>query len=265
MAFPSLKVVKVEVDSQPLHSQFCRRIFDAVHGLAHPGIRATMRLISSHYLWPDLAAKVTNWCRSCQYCQRAKVTRQPLAVVQPIQVPTVRFSHVHLDVVGPLPCTKEGFTHLLTAVVRPTQWAEALPLKATAASDCAEAFITGWVARYGVPAVVTSDRGVQFTSSFWAAMTARLGIRHKLTTAFHPQANGAVDRFHRQLKDTLRPRLAGADWFSHLPWVMLGLRAVPRENSGLSAAELVFGAPLTLPGPIINAAEPPPEVFIQQL
>jgi hypothetical protein len=134
-----------------------------------------------------------------------------------------------------------------------------------AAADCAEAFIAGWVARYSVPAAVIFDRGVQFTLSFWVAMTARLGIRHKLTTAFHLQANGAVKRFYRQLKDAMRARLARADWFSHLPWVMLGLRAAPRENSGLSAAELVFGAPLTLPSPIINAAEQPPEVFVQQL
>jgi hypothetical protein len=71
--------------------------------------------------------------------------------VQPIQVPTVRFSHVHLDLVGPLPCTKQGFTHLLTVIDRSTRWAEALLLRATAAADCAEAFIAGWVARYGVP------------------------------------------------------------------------------------------------------------------
>jgi hypothetical protein len=58
-----------------------------------------------------------------------------------------RFSHIHLDIVGPLPCTKEGFTHLLTAVDRSTRWGEALLLKATAA---AEAFITRWVARYSI-------------------------------------------------------------------------------------------------------------------
>jgi Integrase zinc binding domain len=66
--------------------QFCRRIFDAVHGLAHPGIRATKWLIASRYLWLDLATDVTSWCRICQHCQRAKVTRQPVAAVQPIQV-----------------------------------------------------------------------------------------------------------------------------------------------------------------------------------
>jgi hypothetical protein len=138
-------------------------------------------------------------------------------------------------------------------------------LRATAAADCAEVFIAGWVARYSVPAADTSDRGVQFASAFWAAMSSRLGIKHKLTTAFHPQANGAVERFHRRLKEALRARLAGADWAAHLPWVMLGIRAAPREDSGISSVELVFGVPLSLPGPILSTAEPPPEQFVQQL
>lgn len=33
----------------------------------------------------------------------------------------------------------------------------------------------------------------------------------------------------------------------------------------MSAAELVYGAPLSLPGPIIATAEPPPEFFVQQM
>jgi hypothetical protein len=112
-------------------------------------------------------------------------------------------------------------------------------------------------------AVVTSDKGVQFTSAFWAVMTRRLGIRHKLTTAFHPQVNGAVECFHRKLKDALQAWLAGNGWFSHLPWVMLGLRAVPREDSGISAAKIVFGMLLMLPGPILTTAKPLPEVFVK--
>jgi hypothetical protein len=66
--------------------------------------------------------------------------------VQPIQVQTAKFSHVHLDIVGHLPCTKEGFMHLLTAVDRLTRWVEVLPLTATTAVDWAEAFIaSGWL------------------------------------------------------------------------------------------------------------------------
>jgi hypothetical protein len=85
------------------------------------------------------------------------------------------------------------------------------------------------------------------------------------TTPYHPQSNKAVERFHRRLKDSLRARLAGGDWPDHLPWVLLGLRVAPREDSGVSVAELVFGSPLSLPGQFFSAAEPPPSSFVQQL
>jgi transposase InsO family protein len=68
----------------------------------------------------------------------------------------------------------------------------------------------------------------------------KLGIKHIMTTAYHPQSNGMLERFHRRLKDALRAKTAVANWSSQLPLVMLGLRSAPREDSGISAAELVF-------------------------
>jgi hypothetical protein len=93
----------------------------------------------------------------------------------------------------------------------------------------------------------------------------RLGIKHNKSTAFHPQSNGLVERGHWWLKDALKVRLVGSQWSSVLPWVLLGLRAAPREDSGVSATKLVYGAPLALPGPLLSAAEPPLEFFLQQL
>ena len=48
-------------------------------------------------------------------------------------------------------------------------------------------------------------------------LMSRLGIRHHLTTAYHPQFNGIIERAHRQIKDALRARLAGDNWLAHLP------------------------------------------------
>ena len=53
--------------------------------------------------------------------------------------------------------------------------------------------------------------------------------------------------FHRQLKESLKSRECGQAWLDHLLWTLLGIRAVPKEDSGVSTAEAVFGAPLTLP------------------
>ncbi len=114
-----------------------------------------------------------------------------------------------------------------------------------------DTFVATWVARFGVPECITSDRGPQFTSVVWSALCSRLGISRSLTTAFHPQSNGMVERAHRQLKDALRARAAGHDWPTHLPWVLLGLRTAPKEDSNISSAELCLGAPLTLPGEFI--------------
>jgi hypothetical protein len=61
---------------------------------------------------------------------------------------------------------------------------------------------------------------------------------------------------HRQLKDALRARGAGPGWHSHLPWVLMGLHAAPKEDSAVSSAELVTGTPLILPGQLLYLQDP---------
>jgi hypothetical protein len=144
-------------------------------------------------------------------------------------------------------------------------WFEAFPLRSITTADCADQFIGGCVARFDLPSLLTSDRGVQFSSALWGAEMKKMGIKHVMSTAFPPQSNGLVERAHRRLKDALKARLAGPQWTEHLPWILLGLRAAPYKDSGVSAAELVYGAPLTLSGQLLSTAEPLPQFFVEQL
>jgi transposase InsO family protein len=77
---------------------------------------------------------------------------------------------------------------------------EAIPLTNIAATDVAAALFSGWISRFGVPDTITSDKGPQFTSDIWNPLCLLLQIKHRPTTAFHPQANGMVERLHRRLK-----------------------------------------------------------------
>ena len=242
-----------------------RRVFQSLHGIAHPGVRATRRLIAARFTWKGLSSDIGDWCRECEDCERAKVTKQPAAPLAPFQEPVRRFAHIHLDIVGPLPASATGYTHVLTIIDRSTRYLEAVPLKSTSTDACLEALTANWLARFGVPARLTTDRGVQFTSHAWKLFCDKVGIEHIQTTAYHPQANGMVERSHRQLKDALRARLAGVSWPEHLPWVLLGLRAAPKEASNTSSAELVHGAPLVLPGEFLDVPEPPAESFLEEL
>ncbi len=139
---------------------FQQRVFRAVHELAHPGIRATQRLMSSCFVWRSCAADVARWCRDCVQYSRGKVTFQEKTAVKPIAVPAAKFWHVHVDLVGPLPVAASGEAYLLTVIDRCTRWPEAVPLRGISVQECADAFLSGWVARHGVPHTVTTDRDV---------------------------------------------------------------------------------------------------------
>ena len=106
----------------------------------------------------------------------------------------------------------------------------------------------GWISRFSIPEDISSDRGSQFTSALWTEIAKHLGVKVHRTTAFHPQANGMVERFNRSLKTALKARLTGNNWVEKLPWVLLGLRTAPKKDLGHSSAKLVYGEPLTVPG-----------------
>ena len=241
-----------------------RKLFELIHSASHPGIRGSRRMISSRFVWPKMSNEIGSWARSCLQCQRNKISSHVKSSVPQIPVPGRRFSHVHIDIVGPLPASN-GYSYLLTMIDRSTRWPEVVPLSSITAESCVRAFIAAWVARFGVPATLTSDRGSQFVSSIWTGVCRELGIAVSRTTSYHPQANGMIERFHRSLKSSLRARAAGSNWFHHLPLVLLGLRAVPKEDTGFCSAEAVYGSGLCVPGEFLSVPEFPPEAFLKKI
>ena len=117
------------------------------------------------------------------------------------------------------------------------RWPVAIQLVNNEAEVLARTFSSEWIARHGVPEQITSDRGSQFTSQLWTNVCELMGMSVNHTTAYHPQANGLVERFHRRLKEALRARLTGPNWIDELPWVLLGIRTTPKEDLNISPAE----------------------------
>jgi cleavage and polyadenylation specificity factor subunit 1 len=230
---------------------FRRTIFDSLHNLSHPGIKATQRLITERYVWPSINSDVRQWTRSCLQCQRCKVQRHTCAPLSNFEIPTARFSHVHIDLVGPLP-PSNGNSYLLTCIDRFTHWPEAIPISTITAESVAQAFITHWIAQFGVPHTITTGRGKQFESHLFAALTNFLGTTRVRTTAYHPIANGLVERFHRQLKASLKATNDPSHWSERLPLVLLGIRTAVKADFGHSVSERVYGMTLCLPGELFS-------------
>jgi hypothetical protein len=108
------------------------------HNIHHPGVKASRRLVCFSFCWPKIGSFVSALVRTCLQCQKGKVHRHVSLQASHIPVPVRRFSHIHVDLVGPLP-RSSGYSYLFTIVDRTTRWPEAIPLSATTAADCAAA------------------------------------------------------------------------------------------------------------------------------
>ena len=230
-------------------------MFDALHSLAHPGIRATQHL-PTHYVWPGINSDVCQWTRQCIQCQRNKVHRHTVAPLSIFNTPDARFDHVHIDIVGLLP-SSNGYSYLLTCIDRFTRWVEAIPLKDILAESIAHYFVSGWISRFGILLTVTTDRGRQFESDLFKQLLQTLGSTRIQTTSYHPMANGMVECFHRQLKAALKSHPNPTRWTDSLPLVLLGIRSSLKADIGCTAAELVYGTTLRLPGSFLNPVSTP--------
>ena len=230
-----------------------RVVFDSLHCLAHPWVKAGMTLIKRTYWWQGIGKDVARWTKSCEACQKAKVHKHTKVPLERLPAPTKRFSHIHVDLVGPLNPACEWKNTLLTVIDRWTGWPEAFPMTmhgdAANTKACAKVLVRQWIARWAVPDIITSDRGSQVTSDLWLEVCRFMGTARDPTTSYHPQHNGKVEWMHRCLKNSLRARLLGrANWLAELPWVMLGLRAAANLDTGVSPSMLVTCQQPALPG-----------------
>ena len=139
-------------------AKFRKQVSLNPHGLGHPSHRATKPLINTRFVWHGMNIDIAVWCRSCKGCQTAKISRHNKPVFGKFDEPIERFDHIHMDIVGPLPYA-DSFRYLLTCVYR---WPEAIPLVDIRAETVADAFFSGWIARFGPFATITMDRGTQF-------------------------------------------------------------------------------------------------------
>lgn len=169
-------------------------------------------------------------------------------------------SHVHTDLLGPLPVSS-GFWYCLTAINRYTHWPDALPLSDITTEAVTKAFVSVWVAHFGCSHQITTDHSKQFEACLFKTLATITRSSLTWATAWHPASNGMIKRLHCQLKATLMCH-ADEHWAEVLLLVQLGIRSAWKEDFKASSAELVNGSPrgyrrISSPLPLPNAPMSP--------
>jgi len=144
--------------------------------------------------------------------------------------------------VGPLPCTKIGNKYLFTIMCAATRSPEAIPLKNTKGKNIVRALIK-FFTLVGLPRSIQSDQGSNFMSGLFQQVMHQLGIKQFKYSAYHPESQGALERFHQTLKNMIRTYCLKEEkeWDEGVHLLLFAVHESIQESLGFSPFELVFG------------------------
>ena len=203
----------------------------------HLGVAKTKARLQRHFYWPGISSDVKEFCRTCNVCQRlGKGISPSVAPLHSLPVVSEPFCQNAIDIIGPLPqCKDSGSRFILTVLDLCTHYPEAIPLTSHMAQDVAKALGTVFT-RFGFPQEILSDQGSDFMSVLMQVFLSEFKINQIRTSPYHPQTNGACERFNGTLKSTIKSLTEqfSDSWDEALPWVFFVYREVPVETLGCS-------------------------------
>lgn len=209
----------------------------------HRGIVETTRKIRDEYFWKGMTNDIKNYVDSCVTCQRNKIQRKsfqaPMVITSQSTEP---FERVSIDLVSYSDISDNNNKYILTLQDDLTRFVQAYPIPDKESITVAKELLH-FCQHFGVPKRFHSDQGTEFTSNVLKQLTKFLGSNHTFNTAYHPQTNGALERFHATLRDHIRMyhnrRLK--NWDKIIPFAVICHNTSVNSSTNYTPHELLFG------------------------
>ena len=220
-------------------------IIDHFHILGgHLGYDKTLDAVRRHVWWPSVVKDIDAFCKSCHTCAMTKTPNKvPDGFAHPLSVPKRPWEVISMDFIGPFPPSNE-FNYLWVIVDKLTTMVHLIPTTTVvSAKKLAEIYFERIFPLHGLPKAIVSDRDSKFVSKFWSTLHKILGTTLLMSSAYHPQTDGATERVNRTVGSILRSMVSTdqTDWYQKLPFVEFALNSSTSKTTGFSPFELNYG------------------------
>ena len=223
-----------------------REIMKALHDdHGHFHHDRVLELARSRFYWKDMNKDIKEYVKACHRCAIGLDSVIPKAKMKPtVTEVSIPFERWHFDVIGPLPVSSKGNSYVLVAQDAFSKWPEAM-----AVSTCPTTqVIIDWlyatiICRFGQPKEIMTDRGSQLESKECTEWMKSQGIDHLLSTPYHHQTNGVVERFNGTLEGRLRTSAENTnEWDEVIDKSLHAYRTTVHSVTKKSPFEIVHGA-----------------------
>jgi hypothetical protein len=196
-------------------------IFRKCHSTEYGGhfnhFRTQAKVWSSGFYWSEMHEDTKRYVASCPECQRTGNISQRNFMPLRYNLQIDLFDVWGIDFMGPFK-NSHGYEHILVMVDYVSKWVEAMPCRKASTEESIAMIKSMIFPHFGTPRILISDGGTHFTGKNFKKCLSKLGIEHRVSTAYHPQTNGQVETSNRQLKSILNKTIekGGKDWSKKL-------------------------------------------------
>ncbi|KNG46626.1 hypothetical protein TW65_06673 [Stemphylium lycopersici] len=231
-------------ECEPLRTQIIQNIHDS-HITGHPGRDLTYTILSRQFFWSGAASDVRRFVRNCEICGRNTIWRDTKrGLLKPLPIPERIWGEISIDFITDLPPSgRDHATNCMVVTDRLTKGIELEGLHDISAEAVAQRLFERHYPIHGIPRAITSDRGPQFVCDLWRHFCKLLDVEQRLSTAYHPQTDGATERMNQEIEKMIRiwATYTQENWLALLPIVIGAINNREASSTGLSPFFFMHG------------------------